>query len=86
MTLFDLATHDSGTVHKITADDPDTHRRLVDMGLIGADVRVRAKRRRSILVDFSDSFAAVLEADTADRIEVINVRHENSALRKSERR
>lgn len=69
MTLFDMACGDRATIVAV-GGDAHTHRRLVDMGLIGDTLTVRAKKRQSVLVDFDSGFSAVLESKTAQIIEV----------------
>lgn len=68
MTLSDCAVCDEAIVVSIAGDD-SVHRRLADMGLLGARVKVLARRGRSILVEFDD-FSAVLGLATASQIEV----------------
>lgn len=70
MTLFDCDRYSVGTV-KAIGGDRDTHRRLADMGLLGAKYRVRVVKKRSVLVDFGTEFSAVVEADIAAQVEVI---------------
>ncbi len=68
MTLFDF----DGRKGKVTAvgGGGDTHRRLVDMGLIDAEFGVRARKKAGILVDYGD-FCAVTGEDTARLIYVV---------------
>lgn len=70
MTLFDCTQNSEGNVRSIGCDR-ETHRRLVDMGLLGGSYRVRAKKKKSLLADFADEFSAVIERATAEQIEVI---------------
>lgn len=82
MTLYDF----SGSNGAVTAigGDEDTHRRLVDMGLLGAEFTLKARRRGGAMFDFGD-FSAVVGSDTAKEITVREkVFDENSALRKPE--
>lgn len=69
MTLFDCERGSGGQILSVAADEK-LHRRLVDMGLLGARFQVRAKRGRSMLVDFDDSFSAVIENALAQKLEV----------------
>ena len=71
MTLFDF----EGQRGKVTAvgGDGDTHRRLVDMGLIDAGFTVRARKKVGALVDYGD-FCAVTGDDIAKQIFVIEKR------------
>lgn len=80
MTLFDCSLHSCGTVTAIGGDG-QTHRRLVDLGLLGATYRVRAKNARLMLVDFG-AVSAVVEARIAANIEILEGLHENSVMRK----
>lgn len=50
--------------------DKETHRCLVDMGLVGASFAVKSKRKSGLLVDYGD-FSAVTRIDVA---KIINVR------------
>lgn len=79
MTLFDCERGRSGYIVSVAADE-ELHRRLVDMGLPGARFYVRAKRGRSMLVDFDDSFSAVIENALAQKLEVTESR-ENRSVR-----
>lgn len=65
MTLFDF----DGKKGKVTAvgGDGDTHRRLVDMGLIDAEFCVRARKKAGALVDYGD-FCAVTGETVARKI------------------
>lgn len=81
MTLFECST---GRISSIGGDS-DTHRRLVDLGLIGAAVSVKAKVKTAVLVDFGEFRASVGE-NTAKQIIVSDGVYENCALRKPERR
>lgn len=49
--------------------DGETHRRLVDMGLIGANFCIKARRGGAALVDYGD-FSAVTRDALAREIEV----------------
>lgn len=79
MTLFDCERGRHGRIVSVAADEK-LHRRLVDMGLLGAHFFVRAKRGRSILVDLDDSFSAVIENALAQKLEVTESR-ENRSVR-----
>lgn len=87
MTLFDCAP--IGRIKAIYGDE-SSHRRLADLGLIGADYTVKAKRGNALLVEFSagsGSFSAVIDKRIAETIQVIECEsNELSALRKPERR
>lgn len=69
MTLLDCKAQDRGVVRAI-GGDADTHRRLVDMGLLDVGYDVRFKRKRSMLVEFRGEFSAVLTSAVAAQIEV----------------
>ena len=69
MTLLDCKAQDSGTIRAI-GGDADTHRRLVDMGLLDVGYGVRCKRKRSMLVEFCGDFSAVVASSVAAQIEV----------------
>lgn len=69
MTLNDCLEYSGGKIVGI-GGDPDIRCRLADLGLVGSEYTVRAKRRHSVLVDFI-GFSAVLESDIAADIEVI---------------
>lgn len=84
MTLFDCSVNSSGRVSEIGGGE-NTHRRLVDLGLNGASYRVRAKTARAVLVDFGP-ISAVIQADVAANIKVLERCYENSVMRKSKRR
>ncbi len=66
MNLFDCPKR--GVIVSVGCDD-DTHRRLVDMGLVGALFCVKARRGSAALVDYGD-FSAVTRAAIAREIEV----------------
>lgn len=83
MTLFDVKAQSAGIVVGI-GGDMQTHRRLVDMGLLGCEYGVRAKRKQSMLVEFRREFSLVVTSSVAREIEV--KQSENSAVRQSERR
>ena len=71
MTLLDYQL-DSGRVQRI--DGGDAHTRLVDMGLVGAEFKIRAKKHGAMLIDFfgeSWQFSAVVDQRVAKRIFVI---------------
>ena len=68
MTLFDCGVGFTGTVTRIGGGE-DTHRRLVDLGLIGAFLHVRAKNKHSVLVDFGSS-SCVIQSTVAANIEI----------------
>ncbi len=57
-----------GVIKRIGCD-AETHRRLVDMGLIGAVFGVKVRRKGGALVDYGD-FSAVTRNDLAAEIEV----------------
>ena len=82
MTLSEVKTQSKGIVLAVHGD-ASVHRRLADMGLISSAYYVRAKRKKSVLVEFCGEFSLVFTSSVAAQIEV-NV--ENSALRQSERR
>lgn len=72
MTLLDYQL-DSGRVQRIDGDG-DAHTRLVDMGLVGAEFKIRAKKHGAMLIDFygeSWQFSAVVDQRVAKRIFVI---------------
>ncbi|MCH5165470.1 MAG: hypothetical protein J1G01_03610 [Clostridiales bacterium] len=73
MTLFDCNTESAGVVGAIRGD-LETHRRLVDMGLLGVEYLVRAKKKQSLLSDFGSQFSAVVQSSVAEQIEVIENR------------
>lgn len=77
MTLFDCERGSVGQIVSVAADEK-LHKRLVDMGLLGARFYVRAKRGRSMLVDFDDSFSAVIECALAQKMEVTESREDRS--------
>lgn len=90
MTLFDCSVHGSGRITAVGGDGT-THRRLVDMGLLGSTFTVRARTKRSVLAAFGIGFAAVIPVETAAEIEIIETvgetpLNEDRALRKSKRR
>lgn len=66
-SIFDCSGAD-GVIKSVGCDD-DTHRRLVDMGLIGASYHIKARRRGAALVDFGD-FSAVTRDELSKQIEV----------------
>ena len=68
MTLFDCTVGSSGYVTQI-GGGAETHRRLVDLGLIGAFYRVRARNRHSVLVDFGPT-SCVIQSSVAANIEI----------------
>ena len=68
MTLFDCRVGSSGYVTKI-GGGADTHRRLVDLGLIDACYRVRARNRHSVLVDFGPT-SCVIQSSVAANIQI----------------
>ncbi len=67
MTLFD-SPKPCGVIKAIGCDEA-THRRLVDMGLLDAKYRVKARRRGAVLVDYG-GFSAVTRKELAESIEV----------------
>ena len=69
MTLFDCKPNTVGKIGAI-GGDADTHRRLVDMGLMDMGCFVRVKSRRAVLADFDCGFTAVVQSDLATEIEV----------------
>ncbi len=84
MSLF---SRNSGVIIAISGDDA-THRRLVDMGLLGARYVIRHKRGSLALADiscggqtFSVSFGA-----SAEKLIAVEGENENSALRQPKRR
>lgn len=68
MSLSDCSVQSSGTVIEI-GGGARTHRRLVDLGLLGCSYRVRAKTKQSMLVDFN-GVSAVIALDVAEKITV----------------
>ncbi|MCH5162843.1 MAG: hypothetical protein J1G38_05080 [Clostridiales bacterium] len=66
-SIFD-SENNSGVIKSVGCDG-DTHRRLVDMGLLGATYRIKAKKRGSALIDFGD-FSAVTRDELSRSIEV----------------
>ena len=52
------AHSNTGKIIGIAGDD-ETHRRLIDMGLVGLSYTVSARRGKALLVDFGDFFAVV---------------------------
>ncbi|MCM1368187.1 MAG: hypothetical protein NC184_05225 [Roseburia sp.] len=60
MTLFDRNVN-SGFIRSIGGDE-QTHRRLVDMGLLDARFTVRSRRENALLADFGDFSAVVCES------------------------
>ncbi len=85
MTLLDLTP--TGAKYRIVAIGGDfcTHRRLVDMGLLGMSVRINARRGGATLINFGE-FSAVVDNRIAEQITVVEDGYEHSSLRKSERR
>lgn len=69
MTLFDCSVNSSGIVSDI-GGTAETHRRLVDLGLMGAVYRVRARNSHSVLVDFG-AVSAVIQSNVAANIKVL---------------
>ena len=69
MTLFDCSVASSGKITRIDGS-AETHRRLVDLGLLGASYRVRARNRHSVLVDFGAT-SCVIQSDVAANIKVL---------------
>lgn len=61
----------SGVIRSIGCDC-DTHRRLVDMGILGATYNIKSCRRGGTLVDYGD-FSAVTRDELAKEIEVDRV-------------
>ncbi len=57
-----------GVIVSVGCDD-DTHRRLVDMGLIGADFYIKSRRGGAALIDYGD-FSAVTRNALAREITV----------------
>lgn len=70
MTLSDRAFV-KGTVAAI-GGDPETHRRLTDLGLNGARCSVKARRSWAVLASFDD-FSAVVGAAAAKTIETVEM-------------
>lgn len=68
MTLFDCSS-DNGSV-KAVGGDAETHRWLVDIGLLGAKFIVKSRKKNAVLVDFGD-FSAVVCGNAAKCIEVV---------------
>ncbi len=68
MTLYDSCSSRGRVI--AVGGDPDTHRRLADLGLIGADYAVVAKRRSATLYDFG-AFRASVGKSVARQISVI---------------
>ncbi len=89
MTLFDRSAQRTGKIVSVGGSG-DTHRRLVDMGLIGSTFKVRARTKRSVLAEFGVGFAAAVSAETAGIVQIIETvggaDNENRTVRKSERR
>ncbi len=69
MTLSDCEMYGEYTVAAI-GGDVETHRRLVDMGLLGLTATVRARKKSSLLADFGSDFSAVVHTTIANSIEV----------------
>ncbi|MDE6029402.1 MAG: ferrous iron transport protein A [Clostridiales bacterium] len=69
MTLFDCSVNGSGTVTQIGGGDA-THRRLVDLGLLGARFHVRARNKHSVLVDFGP-MSCVIQSSVAANITIL---------------
>lgn len=65
MTLSD-SPRDSGKIARI-GGDADTHRRLADMGLLGASYTVTVRKKHAVLVDYGE-FSAVTDNETASVI------------------
>lgn len=72
MTLFDLPCDAFGIITGIDGDAV-THRRLADMGLIGATFRIRARKSQAVLVDFDTLSAFVIERKIAEHITAVEV-------------
>ncbi len=87
MTLLDLKPSADAPSYLIAAigGDLSTHRRLVDMGLLGMSVRAIAMRDGATLISFGE-FSAVVGKEIAEQITVVEGEYEYSSLRKSERR
>lgn len=71
MTLFD-STENDGMITAISGD-AETHRRLVDLGLLNARYRIKARRKSALYVYFENGghgFCAVVEAKVARRLEI----------------
>ena len=68
MKLFDCRVGSSGYVAHI-GGGYETHRRLVDLGLLGASYCVRARNRHSALVDFG-AVSCVIQSSVAANIEI----------------
>lgn len=69
MTLFDCSVNSSGVVTQINGGEK-THRRLVDLGLLNACYRVRARNKHSVLVDFG-STSCVIQSNVAANITIL---------------
>lgn len=61
--------NNSGVIEAI-GGDADTHRRLVDMGLLGAEYSVKARRKNAALIDFGD-FSAVVGRSTLECLKTV---------------
>ena len=71
MTLFGSSS-DDGIITDI-GGDAETHRRLVDLGLLNARYLIKARRKGALYVYFENGghgFCAVVEAKVAKRLEV----------------
>lgn len=80
MTLSDCKAGSAGKVAAVRGD-VDTHRRLVDMGILDGEYLVRAVRGGAWLVEFLGEFSVVAAKPIATQIEV--TRHnENRVVRK----
>lgn len=84
MTLSDCKAGSSGKIAAVRGD-ADTHRRLVDMGILDGEYLVRAVRGGARLVEFCGEFSIVAAQPIATQIEVTR-HHENRAVRQPERR
>lgn len=68
MTLFDCTVGSLGEIAEIGGGE-NTHRRLIDLGLMQSGFRVRAKTKQSVLVDFG-GVSCVIRANVAANIQV----------------
>lgn len=66
--VFD-GLNNSGVIEAI-GGDADTHRRLVDMGLLGAKYSVKARRKNAALIDFGE-FSAVVGKTTLECLKTV---------------
>ncbi|MDE7164605.1 MAG: ferrous iron transport protein A [Clostridiales bacterium] len=69
MTLFDCSAGSCGIVSEI-GGSRSVHRRLAELGLIGASYRVRARNAHSVLVDFGN-VSCVIQSSVAANIKIL---------------